>query len=281
MVNQEYYKLGQKIRNFRIRSGKSQMELELEIGASAGSLSRIENGEVNPTKETLFNIAGAMKLESNEVIDLFGINISEFEDLRKNTYNQDLLSKELETIYQINNSFLGITDIQELCDTLVRKMVKHINVSYSTIWLWNSEFERLHLKAVNAPNRALQLGEELIGIKISSIYLNANDPNTLKNHILNSLLEDKENLTYDFYDFSRPLLSRVQAKIFGPIMNMKLAIHLPLIINGERLGAFGIIWNKKDISNEERKLITDFSHQVAMAIYNLKCFYDKFGRKFE
>ena len=42
--------LGNKIRAFRERAGLSQMQLELEIEMSPGSLSRIENNQVNPTK---------------------------------------------------------------------------------------------------------------------------------------------------------------------------------------------------------------------------------------
>lgn len=65
--------LGQRIRYFRKRSGLSQLELETQIGTSAGSISRIENGEVNPTKETLTKIAEILKLLPREIEYLMGI----------------------------------------------------------------------------------------------------------------------------------------------------------------------------------------------------------------
>jgi transcriptional regulator with XRE-family HTH domain len=64
--------LGDKIRNFRKRSGLSQLELESEIGASSGTVSRIENGEVNPTKETVQRIAEILELNNHELDYLIG-----------------------------------------------------------------------------------------------------------------------------------------------------------------------------------------------------------------
>lgn len=58
--------LGNRIKFFRKRAKISQFELEGKIGASAGSLSRIESGEVNPTKETLEKIVFALNLNSRE-----------------------------------------------------------------------------------------------------------------------------------------------------------------------------------------------------------------------
>ncbi len=58
--------LGEKIHNYRKRAGLSQMQLETAIGAANGSVSRIESGQVNPTKETLMQISGALKLPPTE-----------------------------------------------------------------------------------------------------------------------------------------------------------------------------------------------------------------------
>ena len=63
--------LGEKLRKYRIRKGMTQLELELEIDASLGSISRIENGQVNPTKETLKKIEKVLKLSKREVLDLY------------------------------------------------------------------------------------------------------------------------------------------------------------------------------------------------------------------
>jgi transcriptional regulator with XRE-family HTH domain len=66
MDKQSTVSLGEKIKYFRKRAMLSQMKLEIEIGAAAGSISRIEAGEVNPSKETLKKIKEALGLNTRE-----------------------------------------------------------------------------------------------------------------------------------------------------------------------------------------------------------------------
>jgi transcriptional regulator with XRE-family HTH domain len=63
--------VGQKIKYFRQRAGLSQHEFETLLDASPGSVSRIENDQTNPTKETLKRIATELELSDPEKLDLF------------------------------------------------------------------------------------------------------------------------------------------------------------------------------------------------------------------
>lgn len=69
--------LGEKIRNYRKRTGYSQLQLETEINAANGSISRIEGGKVNPTKETLASIANALKLSPEERLSLYSLDLGD------------------------------------------------------------------------------------------------------------------------------------------------------------------------------------------------------------
>lgn len=69
--------LGQKVKLFRNLKGISQFALELEIGLATGSLSRIENNAINPTKETLFKIASSLSLNPFEIMYLLDIHSKE------------------------------------------------------------------------------------------------------------------------------------------------------------------------------------------------------------
>ena len=71
--NTQNLPLGQKVQNFRKRAGISQLELETLIDAAPGSISRIENGKVNPNKETLLQIIKVLKLKDREAIDLMEV----------------------------------------------------------------------------------------------------------------------------------------------------------------------------------------------------------------
>lgn len=58
--------LGRKIYVLREERKLSQSKLEVEAGLSFGTISRIENGVINPTKETIIKIAAALELLDDE-----------------------------------------------------------------------------------------------------------------------------------------------------------------------------------------------------------------------
>jgi transcriptional regulator with XRE-family HTH domain len=66
------------------------MELEHDIGASSGYISRIENGEINPTKESVNLIATALRLNDKEVDYLIGNSFYPVSDLEIKSAQDDI-----------------------------------------------------------------------------------------------------------------------------------------------------------------------------------------------
>jgi len=102
VVNQSY---GRKIRFFRERVGKSQLDLEFSIGASSGQISRIEKGVINPTKETILSIAKALKLSELELNYLIGdiskpVSMNEVIDARNEA--RSLMDKRFTLAYMVD-----------------------------------------------------------------------------------------------------------------------------------------------------------------------------------
>ena len=64
--------IGQRLKFFRSQRNISQMDVELAIDAAFGSVSRMESGKVNPTKETVEKIAKALKLSDRELDYIIG-----------------------------------------------------------------------------------------------------------------------------------------------------------------------------------------------------------------
>ncbi len=64
--------LGDKLKYFRERNKISQLDLEIAINASQGSISRIENNKINPTKETVLQISNYLSLNDYEIAYLIG-----------------------------------------------------------------------------------------------------------------------------------------------------------------------------------------------------------------
>ncbi|HGN1328154.1 TPA: helix-turn-helix domain-containing protein [Proteus mirabilis] len=61
-------KLGERIRNERIKQGISQENLALLTDIDRSYVGRIERGEVNITVEKLYQIAGVLKCSPNKLL---------------------------------------------------------------------------------------------------------------------------------------------------------------------------------------------------------------------
>ncbi len=64
--------IGRRLKYFRQRVGISQLDLEIALDMSQGSVSRIESGKVNPTKETVLSIAGNLQMNDREISYVIG-----------------------------------------------------------------------------------------------------------------------------------------------------------------------------------------------------------------
>ena len=63
-------KLSQKVKNLRKLKGLSQNELSKNSGLSLRTIQRVENGETEPTGETLKRISSALDVTPNKLIDI-------------------------------------------------------------------------------------------------------------------------------------------------------------------------------------------------------------------
>ena len=82
--------LGERIRFFRQRIYKSQLDIENEAGFSSGTLSRIENNTTKPTTETLARIADILNLDTKEFAYLFEINLYTIENYNVKNNNLNI-----------------------------------------------------------------------------------------------------------------------------------------------------------------------------------------------
>ena len=63
-------RLGEKIKNYRLKTGLSQHKLGLQSNISRTQISRLENGEINTTVITLLRISRALNLDKTQLLDL-------------------------------------------------------------------------------------------------------------------------------------------------------------------------------------------------------------------
>ncbi len=121
--------LGEKIRYFRKDRGVSQTELEVKAGLSFGTLSRIEKGSVNPTKETILKIAPILGLSDQDVAYLLKLKSStptpdEIAMMVKSL--QQELQSEIFPCYLLDNKF-RICAYNEMVRELLKIPVEEVN----------------------------------------------------------------------------------------------------------------------------------------------------------
>ncbi|WP_420322116.1 helix-turn-helix domain-containing protein [Flagellimonas sp.] len=63
-------RLGEKIKDYRLKLGWSQHKLGLHSNISRTQISRLENGEISTSVITLLRIAKALKLDKSQLLDL-------------------------------------------------------------------------------------------------------------------------------------------------------------------------------------------------------------------
>jgi transcriptional regulator with XRE-family HTH domain len=114
---------GRRLRTIREQKGFTQQQLELELDASFGHISKIESGKVNPSKETILRIADILGLSQSERIILLGLNVervSQEEVQKAKGYTAEYLAKsphpaylsdDLWFAYYANGAFLKLIGV--------------------------------------------------------------------------------------------------------------------------------------------------------------------------
>jgi transcriptional regulator with XRE-family HTH domain len=246
--------LGEKIRSFRKRAGLSQFELENKIGASAGTLSRIESNEVNPTKETLIRLADSLELNQYDAAELFNID----------------LKGELTKIGNVSKVLNTSIDMDEIFTIAVRNFIDVIDISFASIWYWDPEEGKLTLKGVRIPNLVWKLAAKILGENLSMVYFSTSIPSHKNNGILQTILSGKVTTVDDFYEIANPIVNKITAKLFQKYLNAKKIIHIPIIFNEIKLGVIGLIYEKDVVTEGDYLRFQAFVDQIAVALYNAK-----------
>ena len=243
--------LGEKIRNYRKQREISQFNLEIKIGAAFGSISRIENNLVKPTRETLSKISKALDLTPSQTADLLGLRIFSPEEL-VNAINKISQSLDLEITIQ--------TAVDIMFDL-------YPNYNGGTILL--IEKERLFCKtASNVPR--IKEALKLLPKAVYKLNISLSDEENL---IVKSIKHNKNYQSYDFVDFTRHAFNDSISRIISKILHFESGISIPILINNVPLGA--ALYTKRvrePFSQEEIKILTLLNNQLAIAITNAKKF---------
>jgi len=241
--------LGQKIKKYRTRAGLSQLDLENEIDASSGSISRMENDIVNPTKETLGKLAEAMGLSSMETADLLGLTIFSTESLI-NALNDVAGALDIQSILQI-----GVDILYDIFPMYNGGVIFLID---------KKDDDRLYSKTVSKMP-GIRKAMKILPNKFSK--LNVSLSKHKENYCVRSIVEGVPMQSFELIDFTVGTIGKKASFAISRILSFKSGIAIPLKTDEKSIGV--VLYTKRIaeiFSAEEVRLLTLLNKQFALLI---------------
>ncbi len=250
------FSIGQKIRKFRKRSKLSQLDLEIEINASPGSISRIESGDTNPTKETIHKISEVLKLSPEELAVLFGIelskNISEIEN------HEAIMANYKKNINPY--AFILEMDLNNTLESILDELDK-MGFIYTAIYLKQQDNELYQLKKARVSENSLSFANEILEKEIYEVEYTIADKTLVTHAILTGQIQTSEEL----FELLFPHLGNIYS--LQSSIDTKLMIALPLKINSTVIGCITFQSKEKELSGKQIESLIEFASNSASAIY--------------
>jgi signal transduction histidine kinase len=185
---------------------------------------------------------------------------------------EETLQKRLDAVIEINKAIVGILDLQKILDLITNRLVSVIDVSFASVWVWESDKRLLRLQSASVPKIVKVLSEKAMGNPITSTIFNLDNPEHQKSDYVKCLLEGKLIKSYKLYNLSYPLVDKTTSAILQKLMGMKIALSIPLITKDQKLGILSAVWKREIITPDEETIVMTFADQIGTAIYNAKLF---------
>ncbi|MCA9385766.1 helix-turn-helix domain-containing protein [Candidatus Dojkabacteria bacterium] len=242
--------LGHYLRLFRNQKGISQLDLEMQIGLAAGSISRIESGKSNPTKETLAKIVGALELQPLQVATLFNVKV-------------DDLASLVSASHKIHSSL----DLNEILQNAVNSFTIECGLSLAVILLVDGELLRSRIFTQTWYTEAIL---NLLEFPFEEYFVH------LQKHTDNLCVQavnTRSNIfTYDLTKATKYAMPDQVIRVIGKILKFKIGIAMPLIYNDKVLGTMFYAKDYEGNFDNELPVLESFNRITATAIANAKKF---------
>jgi transcriptional regulator with XRE-family HTH domain len=246
-MNSQEMSLGQKISFYRKRAKLSQLELELEIDASQGSISRIENGQVNPTKETIRKIIDVLDLNIIEAAELYELSIED-------------ISKIIRLAGKLNSNL----DMDTMLSNAANDITRDLGLSGTVIFLVEDGF--LYARAVDDPPPGIPNILEVLKLKKFLLKISLSSPTS--NLVVKCVNENKTIQSYKAYDWTVDVLSKKVSDFLEKISQYKSGIVFPMGYKGKVIGAVLFTKSVSEDFSREYEILEAFTENIAVSVNN-------------
>ncbi|MCA9385767.1 helix-turn-helix transcriptional regulator [Candidatus Dojkabacteria bacterium] len=244
--------IGKKLKKFRNQKGMSQLELEIKIGASAGSISRIESGKVNPTKETITDIIEGLGLNVLQVATLFNIR-----------------NEEIPSVMDVTKDLLFSSDLNYILQSSVNGITKKLDLLASVILI--IEDDRLY--STNFTQHWYTTAvTKLLPKSFSTYSVSLTEHND--NACVESALSNKSIHINNLHRATIHAYSRKTTKAISRLIGFKSGIILPIYCHDSPLGSILFCKSYEDDFEVEIPMLRTYTNHIAAAINNANKLYE-------
>ena len=238
--------IGEKIKSYRARTGMSQLDLELEMEASPGMISRIERGKVNPTKETVGKIADILKLNTFEKFNLFNLGDDKF------------FSKILNISFNVQDTQnkLGLVKL------VVDELVEVLNI-YTAILVEEREGYLYGVDSTQHWSREVAL--KIIGRDFSDLRVSLKEDT---NYFVKCYKEQSPIYSSELSDFACPAINKDLADRIQKLTKVHSFIAVP-VINRSNMESIACVLFVKDYEDDfyfEKEVLSTFCEGIGLAL---------------
>ena len=231
----------------------SQFDLEVAIDASPGSLSRLESGSTNPSKETIHKISTALKLEPEELASLFGIELSSSPiTLESNRKPMQTIQDPLAIIQNLN--------LDKTLTEIITNL-KQLGFCPASIYLVDHQTQTFRLSKTNASLNCISLAEQILGKSIYEVEFSLGEDNIISKTI-QSCQTQKQN---ELFEVIFPYLGKTYS--LQQNENNKLLITLPIVLNSTSIGCITIQHQSNRLDKDNSKILTQYMETSSRQIY--------------
>jgi transcriptional regulator with XRE-family HTH domain len=239
--------VGELIRSYRQEKGLSQIDLEAGIGAAFGSLTKIESGKTNPSKETIHKIIDFLDLTPAYALKLFDINMSFFGQIIDNVHK--------------------LADVEEIGDVMsiaLNDVREQLGLAGGAFYLL--EEGELRLKALSSTT-SISLVRKIVKDPFRSLKFNLEQHP--ENLLVQAVLKNEIVLTDSLYEMVRPQMGKWLADRAQKITFTAEIIGIPVLKNSKVAGLMTYGSTSKTHFRFELDLLKAFVAEIGQALERL------------
>ncbi len=181
----------------------------------------------------------------------------------------DITQEDLQNLLEMSHEIMGNLALKNLMQTSIEKIVTKCNLLGGI--LFQLKEDKIYARTI-AGEKGVQNFLKLIREPISNLKLNMNTE--IDNYVVNCIIKQQDQFSYDLYDFTRGVLSQRVTKVAKLLTSTQSCIAFPILYRGKAVGALFFSKAKKEDFSKEMHILKFAADLLGIAMTNANLYTD-------